>query len=406
MLAYDKWRVAAALVAAAALVQTTSGEDVQPARSEKTSGLTIRLLDEGGRPVTGASVGLYAGWGDMNLEKAVWEYFSGESLESRDAKSDQNGNVRLSGSREQLSRFAVVARAPDRKLVGVGDFGTDTEAEVLTLTMKPECRVHGIVTCDQLAAHPRLKNDPESRLGTGVVIHQGRKIFVEYWSKNPDFECYLPPGEYELEARDEKGWTHFARSKFRVKPGQETLDLGAIDRPLNNLKRLEGEPAPELVDVVAWKNSAPMNLADLKGRVVLLDFFGYWCKPCVNSMPKLFELHDNYHNRGLTIIGVHIDAGDDEKVPVDSVTELDKRLGDIRKNIWRGRDIPYPVSLIRSRRTPYGEGIQGSTPAAIPAIYGVMGYPTYVLIDREGRVAGAFYPDEEQIRRLEKLLAE
>lgn len=260
--------------------------------------------------------------------------------------------------------------------------------------MPPACRA------------PRLKNDPESRLGTGVTVRTGRKDVVEYWSKNAEFECYLPPGEYELEARDEKGWTHFARTRFRVEPGQKALDLGAIDRPLNNLKRLEGELAPQLVDVAAWKNSNPMDLADLKGRVVLLDFFGYWCGPCVHGMPKLFELHDKYHDRGLTIVGVHVDTGESERVPVDSVAELDKRLVDIRKDLWHDRDIPYPVALVRGRRTSYGEGIQGSTRAALPAIYGVMGYPTYVLIDREGRVAGTFYPDDEQIKRLEKLLAE
>ena len=168
---------------------------------------------------------------------------------------------------------------------------------------------------------------------------------------------------------------------------------------------LEGEIAPELSGVVAWKNSPPLKLADLKGQVVLLEFFGYWCYPCVSRMPKLFEMHDKYRERGLVVVGVHVDLGDDEKEKVNTAEILDSRLAESRKNLWKGRDIPFPVALVAGTLTPYGEGIQGGASGAAAARYGVMGFPTTVLIDRAGRVVGDFYPSDESIRHLEKLLS-
>jgi thiol-disulfide isomerase/thioredoxin len=50
------------------------------------------------------------------------------------------------------------------------------------------------------------------------------------------------------------------------------------------------------------------------GAIVVLEFFGYWCYPCVSRMPQVFELHDKYHDKGLTVIGVHVDLGNDEGI--------------------------------------------------------------------------------------------
>ena len=86
-----------------------------------------------------------------------------------------------------------------------------------------------------------------------------------------------------------------------------------IDLPATRLALLVGTPAPELVGVAGWKNGPTAKLADLKGKCVILDFWGYWCGPCVHRMPDLFKLYDKYHDSGLEVIGVHVDLGGDEK---------------------------------------------------------------------------------------------
>ena len=66
-------------------------------------------------------------------------------------------------------------------------------------------------------------------------------------------------------------------------------------------------PAPAL----AAKNldGEAVNLADFKGKVVLLDFWATWCAPCVAAMPDIDRLHKKLAERGFTALGVSIDEG-------------------------------------------------------------------------------------------------
>lgn len=66
-----------------------------------------------------------------------------------------------------------------------------------------------------------------------------------------------------------------------------------------------GKPAPafDLPSTVAPN----LRLADLKGRVVLVDFWASWCGPCKQSFPWMNDMHAKYGPKGLTIIGVNLD---------------------------------------------------------------------------------------------------
>jgi thiol-disulfide isomerase/thioredoxin len=69
--------------------------------------------------------------------------------------------------------------------------------------------------------------------------------------------------------------------------------------------RGEGKPAPELDGGLTWLNSTPVKLADLRGKVVLLDFFEYSCVNCIRTFPYLNEWRKRYANDGLVVVGVH-----------------------------------------------------------------------------------------------------
>ena len=63
--------------------------------------------------------------------------------------------------------------------------------------------------------------------------------------------------------------------------------------------------APNFAGISNWFNSAPLNMTDLRGKVVLVDFWTYGCVNCVNTLPHVAELYAKYRDRGLVVVGVH-----------------------------------------------------------------------------------------------------
>ena len=93
------------------------------------------------------------------------------------------------------------------------------------------------------------------------------------------------------------------------------------------------ETAPELTGLTDWINSAPLTLASLKGKVVLIDFWTYSCINCQRTLPYLIEWDKKYRDQGLVIIGVHAPEFAFEKNP-ENVAKAVKDVG-----------IRYPVVL-------------------------------------------------------------
>ncbi len=103
-------------------------------------------------------------------------------------------------------------------------------------------------------------------------------------------------------------------------------------------------------------------------------------------MPGLFSVYDKYRDKGLVVIGVHVDTGRE----IDSATKLDEKVAAVRNRLWKGRDIPFPVALVLSHPVPYRPDVKAEARCPLVAEYGIVEYPTGVLINRNGRVVGAF----------------
>ena len=58
------------------------------------------------------------------------------------------------------------------------------------------------------------------------------------------------------------------------------------------------------ISIAKWINPGS-KLSELRGKVVLLDFWGVWCPPCIVAMPKIQKLHERYKGDGLEVIGIH-----------------------------------------------------------------------------------------------------
>jgi peroxiredoxin len=92
---------------------------------------------------------------------------------------------------------------------------------------------------------------------------------------------------------------------------EKTFAVEVAPRPESLAKSsLVGKPAPQLT-TTALADQATLKLADLRGHVVVLDFWATWCVPCTYTIPRLNELHDKHAAKGLRIVGF---SGEDPDV--------------------------------------------------------------------------------------------
>ena len=94
-------------------------------------------------------------------------------------------------------------------------------------------------------------------------------------------------------------------------PATIVEDNGTITRV--QIDKSQFKLAPELTKINGFINSEPTTLADLRGKVVLVDFWTYSCINCIRTIPYLNAWYEKYANQGLVIIGVHTPEFDFEK---------------------------------------------------------------------------------------------
>lgn len=117
-----------------------------------------------------------------------------------------------------------------------------------------------------------------------------------------------------------------------------------------------GKRAPEVADG-EWINSKPLKLVDLRGRVVLLEFWTYGCYNCRNTIPSMNKWYKKFSDSGLVIIGVHTPEFEHEK-DLSKVREQTAKLGikyavvtDKMYRTWRAYDQEYwPVLYLIDRK--------------------------------------------------------
>jgi uncharacterized protein (TIGR03067 family) len=247
----------------------------------------------------------------------------------------------------------------------------------VTVTLQPVCRVVVSASCADLA---KTEYAGMETFNAYIETMDGRGIVSDTNQKSGQLEYLLPPGDYVLELRGVAGLMGSKRTKFAVPKNQSVYTVPPVAVPATEYLKLLGNSVPELSDVVAWKGE-PVKLADQKGKIVLVEFWGYWCGGCIQNMPVLMELHEKFKDRGLIIVGIHVD-GDGE---VDTVKALDEKLSLFRKEHWKGKDIPFPVALVSGKREGDSEDAGRGT---VANRYGIRGYPSTLIIDRDGKLIG------------------
>lgn len=117
-------------------------------------------------------------------------------------------------------------------------------------------------------------------------------------------------------------------------------------------------PAPDVEFDTPGDETA--SLADHRGEVVVLNFWGTWCPPCREELPHLVELHERIEPRGGVVIGVAVDSGTPEEVMAFA----------------RDYGVEYPIWLSGTQKTVSN--------------FQVMGFPTTLIVDRDGVIRRKF----------------
>lgn len=157
--------------------------------------------------------------------------------------------------------------------------------------------------------------------------------------------------------------------------GNDISNLSMKKTELNNYGK-----APEFVGIENWINSSPLTMEELRGKVVLVDFWTYSCINCVRTLPYVTGWYEKYKDDGLVIIGVHTPEFAFEKV----TSNVEKAL--------RQHNINYPVAQDNDYKTWNA--------------YSNRYWPAHYLVDKEGNVVythfgeGKYEETEATIRTL------
>jgi thiol-disulfide isomerase/thioredoxin len=139
------------------------------------------------------------------------------------------------------------------------------------------------------------------------------------------------------------------------------------------------KPAPDIASAM-WLNSAPLRIGDLRGKVVLVEFWTFGCYNCRNVEPYVKQWHETYVDQGLVVIGVHSPEFSHER-EVENV-----------KRYMKEHDIRFPVPI--------------DNEFSIWNRYGNRYWPAMYLIDKRGIIRyvkigeGGYSETERQIQAL------
>ena len=140
-----------------------------------------------------------------------------------------------------------------------------------------------------------------------------------------------------------------------------------------------GMPAPEIA--MKGPDGKEYALSDLKGNVVLIDFWASWCGPCRKANPHVVQVYDKYKDKGFTVFSVSLDGIDSRtRAAIPNEDSLKKNI-ESSKQRW--------VDAIKKDNLKWKYHVSDlekwDTRAA--KVYGVTGIPKTFLIDRDGKIA-------------------
>jgi thiol-disulfide isomerase/thioredoxin len=282
----------------------------------------------------------------------------------------------------------LIDSAPDQaeKILGAmkatldGLEPTAEDAKGLLVRAKDAVRHYGEqlqlarTSLDDLRA--KLSENPDDAATIGMLIQKTMQQFGPLARSEPaKAEEQLTAIQTFLSELAEKIQSDEGKQAFASKDRAFGQLTGLIEREKRMAALIGSDAAPLAIE--AWVNGDPLTDEDLKGKVVLLDFWAIWCGPCIATFPHLREWQEKYAEKGLVIIGLtkyynyawNDEAGratrSQEKVEPEAEQQMLQKFAEYH-NLHHRFAIQKDDSLAE--------------------FYGVTGIPHVVVVDREGKV--------------------
>ncbi|MFD1873734.1 redoxin domain-containing protein [Hymenobacter bucti] len=259
------------------------------------------------------------------------------------------GTVHLQGTLEQLRKLEATG-TPENKVLS--EYNRTVQWKDYGTPLKSEADYRALEAKQAQDTRQFIKAHPAARTSAFQLYEQTRS------------QPAYPVAEYEkllqgLKPAVRQSWFgQLAAKRLVILRNQPTLG-----KPVANFS---------LADTAGTQHS----LATYRGKYVLLDFWGHWCSPCVRAMPKVNALHQQYANK-LAIIGIAMESATDAP-------------------LWKKAIRKYAVPGLQLSELQSDEG---------PVItgYNINAYPTYLLLDPQGKLVARTNDVDEITKKLATL---
>ncbi len=222
----------------------------------------------------------------------------------------------------------------------------------------------------------KLEANPDDLQAVQMVAAKAINAAGPLARSEPDkAEVLLAEGKAVLEKAKEK--TEDDNTKKLV--DQQLSKFGRLESMIaagKKLLALIGQDAAEM-EIGQWANGDAISAADLKGKVVLLDFWAVWCGPCIATFPHLRQWQEKYADKGLVILGM--------------TRFYNYTWDDTTKRATRSQGKVQPMDEIKmlekfadKHQLTHRFAIQSDSD--LSQFYGVTGIPHAVLIDQKGKI--------------------
>jgi len=275
------------------------------------------------------------------------------------------------------TKASMVRRYLDEWLLNKGAFQKRLDAEQIRFDPKdddPSSRSI-IVVRDGQKERWRIGNDDnlphriESIMDVGSIVYEFGNVRTNVGLKPGEFAVDAPEGYERVETAERP-------KRARDNGGNDPLKVQPI-APRNDSPRARAEQPPDAAPgfELETADGKQVSLSDLRGKLVVLDFWGTWCLPCKKAGPQVQKLHEDYAGKGVKVLGLAVR----------------ERKADAPGKYMEEHGYTYTVLLDADK---------------VAREYGVKSYPTFVVVGYDGEVVHTEigYDDEVTFQKIREVL--